>query len=715
MTFHQIEPICISRNSDKEVEYNESVEKQNMLRYDAQQKEKREGLREKLVQGHCFTCLDHVLNGNDTWMSTHDIYMSDFRRSHERGCKLCSLVYRGLIALDSAMEEGNHEIQWLIREEDIGIADLMMGRNRLSNSGGHWRILFRRREGKPKSLGISAAALELPRRFDSEKCFTWIEDRIADCKSNHNHDACRREAETMLPTRIVDLGTGHESLPRLCESHSGTGKYMALSHCWGKCQQFITTKETLVQKMIGFEMNELPQTFRDAITVARRLNIRLLWIDALCIIQDDEADWDRESAVMAKVYSNAYVTLVATSSMGDQDGFLRERPPDVNGVMISSSFALGQAEPDVVVSRVMNHEASRTQYFIGKDAAAGGPLGRRAWALQEDILSRRIISFQKHEIVWECPMGRFCECGEIQEGRHDRNFNKDSRKIARMQYKKAFTFAMTNKEVQDFWASTVVQYSERLLSEEGDKLPALSGLASRVRSVYQDDYLAGLWRSNLIIGLLWEVKHSKSGSLPQQYRAPSWSWASLNSVVVYRDLEERLFDDDFPPWHFHTSVLDAQCTPLGHDLMGRVKDGYVCLSGPILNVRLKDLSIFKETRSENGFSLVQGKFKADTSLMEVHAQVSEGHPLLTVKRCFGSDFDFATSSAIVRCILIEDHYGVQNGKLSGVRYYTFLVLRLLTISDGIYERLGTWKVDTWHNAKDTEWIKSGKIEVVKLI
>ncbi|KAL2198563.1 hypothetical protein P885DRAFT_59121 [Corynascus similis CBS 632.67] len=90
-----------------------------------------------------------------------------------------------------------------------------------------------------------------------------------------------------------------------------------------------TTRETLPLRKRGIAIRELPKTFRDAVVMTLCLGVRYLWIDSLCIVQDDAEDWAREAGQMAKVYRNAYLTLNAATSDADTEGFLRPRPiPD---------------------------------------------------------------------------------------------------------------------------------------------------------------------------------------------------------------------------------------------------------------------------------------------------------------------------------------------------------------------------------------------------
>lgn len=96
--------------------------------------------------------------------------------------------------------------------------------------------------------------------------------------------------------------------------------YICLSHCWGDFQPIRTTTTNIEDHKKSIPWQFLPQTFQDAIDLTRFLSIRYLWIDSLCIIQDDRDDWAKESAAMASVYGNSYLTISATAAANCSKG-----------------------------------------------------------------------------------------------------------------------------------------------------------------------------------------------------------------------------------------------------------------------------------------------------------------------------------------------------------------------------------------------------------
>jgi hypothetical protein len=96
-----------------------------------------------------------------------------------------------------------------------------------------------------------------------------------------------------------------------------------LSHCWGLSHRITATSATLDRLKKEISLDELPKTFQDAIIIAERLSVQYLWIDPLCIIQDDPLDWRAESSKMADVYTQSYLTISASTSTDDSTGCFR--------------------------------------------------------------------------------------------------------------------------------------------------------------------------------------------------------------------------------------------------------------------------------------------------------------------------------------------------------------------------------------------------------
>jgi len=211
---------------------------------------------------------------------------------------------------------------------------------------------------------------------------------IMHCDTAHK---CCRKTE-FLPSRLLDIRDLDRIELRELADDQGTGRhhghkmYAALSHCWGTSpRKFLTTKATLSWMKSGFPLSsDVPQTFSDAIIVARSLGIPYLWIDSLCIIQDDVSDWAVEASRMANVYSNVYLTIAAVDAGDDNDGFLKPRPSLYAKVEITSP--IGEVCP-----LYLHREHIR-------NSSLDSPLFRRGWVLQEQFLPRRTVCFSADKI-----------------------------------------------------------------------------------------------------------------------------------------------------------------------------------------------------------------------------------------------------------------------------------------------------------------------------
>lgn len=404
---------------------------------------------------------------------------------------------------------------------------------------------------------------------DSEECVKLIRECVKQC--TYTHPRCQPipfrdlPSRPALPKRVLRIGSDDTDGVKLVEPKGIRGKYITLSHCWGGHQPLKTTKANISQMKQSINWESLPATFQDAIRVARRVGVGSLWIDSLCIIQDSKEDWEIESAKMCDYYENAYFTISASSSPNSTISFLKER--DRSWQPVSFEFQ----DRDGTLSTV---HARRLQGNVWeKDPRAFGPTMSRGWILQEHVLSPRLLHYTEAELIWECRSERVSEDGSESDGMR-------------------FTLGLNQKILEcrenphHYWRELVESYTLRFLTFETDKLPAISGVASKVLEFLpsRPKYLAGLWQDNLAEDLCWytfnpSFEYSTSlKQFPQKYRAPSWSWASVNGGVTFH-----FIDDDIQNL---ITVADAHCTVPGVNPFGEVTDGSITLTGPLFQAFL---------------------------------------------------------------------------------------------------------------------------------
>jgi len=389
------------------------------------------------------------------------------------------------------------------------------------------------------------------------------------------------ESAPLLPTRYIHVDSNP---PQLCLADSDSrGYYIALSHCWGKSRPLVTTTATLADHMKGIPVKNMPQTFRDALVIARELGLEYLWIDSLCILQDSREDWEKESARMGSVYGNAFLTISAGASDDSEQGIFRPRPvrpgPPVEVRCNDSDF-----EPIYIDYRANNTPFEEPQ-----------STDSRAWCFQEMALSPRVIVYGREMLGWLCDSTTDVEHGSVAEHEEDPSppllAPRLNSKPAENPLQNAgslfelFHYSHERERQVGRWASMVNAFSRRKLTRESDRLPALSGIVKELQLQTGDEYLAGLWRQDIWHDLQWDVDilfadKDAEWRRPVTYRAPSWSWASIEGPI-YMDLHpselEKAHGDVSPPAD-DVRLLDAKIYTVGHNPYGELRGGYLKLS-----------------------------------------------------------------------------------------------------------------------------------------
>ena len=448
----------------------------------------------------------------------------------------------------------------------------------------------------------------------SQKNIDTMRFWITDCSTKHeecNHDHAEGlHTLTDYPTRLISVGKKNLRHPQLVNFDLGKRPYLALSHCWGSdpSKMLTTTKATYNERRVGIPFQSLPKSFQDAIAVTRELGYQYIWIDALCIIQDSPLDWETESIKMGAIYSNSMCCIAATSARSCQDGLGKAR----NALQVTPCIVEWpdeSAPKDGLESRktcqvkIWPLERQQISRYRGENR---GPLDRRAWTLQEHISSSRIIQFAKREIYWSCKRYRSSESGDTYRNPEGwvegiPVLGKDGNPNPRAPYM--------------LWYNWLRQSSARKLTYESDKLPAIGGIARDIQRRTQDEYCAGLWEGDILMGLIgwWPALEPDPGMVAPKslsgYRAPSWSWASLDGVVDILDVEEKPSDYS----NFNAKISKVEVKLAGGDAMGKVKDGKLTISGLLTKIRVSKLSeealpgSFKTWESGSGKQLGRGE------------------------------------------------------------------------------------------------------------
>lgn len=432
----------------------------------------------------------------------------------------------------------------------------------------------------------------------------------------------------------------------------------------------------------GIPLNKFDPTIRDAILITRALEIMYIWIDAMCIIQDHNAkDWKEEASKMDEIYGGSTLTLVVASSNSVMNGFLKERKLRYIPIQRSRNQARGSTDTEPPAKVFFSPEWDKNEDELN------GPWSNRGWTMQEGLLPSRLLHYTSSQMIWKC-----CE-----EQRFERGVTKSLHdEVARiltysddlafgsewlwkletfMKFKRFPEYLPTSldypllsePETFHLWYDLIEEYSQRRFKHVSDRLMAISGLAKIfANTIRNHEYAAGLWKPDLIRGLMWHTKDAKL--IPQQpadnMRAvdnvfPSWSWAS----VGYERVKNSWKGNNY--FQALSLVKDVHIDLVNqNDRFGAVKSGSITITGPLTKIpRLYSRDW------ESGEALI-------SELERHHSEIVEKESLGGVENMYSSPpgFHFAALQ------MLEDLYSLH-----------LLVLEATgKVSDGInvYRRLG---------------------------
>ncbi|ETS85916.1 hypothetical protein PFICI_03941 [Pestalotiopsis fici W106-1] len=394
------------------------------------------------------------------------------------------------------------------------------------------------------------------------------------------------------PRRLVNVNLGDEAKDPFLVEPTEPMTYACLSYCWGPNADKVlrTTKDNIEEHFSAIPFDRIPKSVQDAVKVCRRLNIPYLWVDSLCILQHDDNEWFVASAEMDRTYFNSHLTIAALEPASCESGFLGQQ-----------DFSTPGRRPDFEKLK------SGNQWIEGDFS-----LNSRGWCLQEEILPNRRLCFNGAEMSWECLCRKICECGhQLWPSRNRRNLSDEfnfaelggflknqnltvtlkqrakaenaldggpDRKLLWLLGTHYDQYASTTmSKTREVWRQLVTRYSRRTLSYRRDKLAAVAGLAGMTlhalyrETLYREDnceeYLAGLWKKELHFDLAWYIDIPVA-RLPDPVDrddvhgascAPSWSWASSDTPVLYSCTRSYWGWSETPRVWERCEVIETEC------------------------------------------------------------------------------------------------------------------------------------------------------------
>ena len=374
-----------------------------------------------------------------------------------------------------------------------------------------------------RSAGPSIRA-EIDAAPDGERAVMLARNWLHQCL--HYHEKCARSLRVTLPPRILDLGSlDNPQEPTLVDGFGNKGTYLTLSHVWGGKVHGVTTMANVEQRRHGISSTSLPRTFRDAIYITRKLGFQYLWIDCLCIVQDSIKDRKANCRKMSSIYTNSTLTIANLWARDSSNGIFCDR---------NSSFPFDRFNPVHVSQESVEGQSSvwvRVPPTEWQYAFWGSTLNKRAWVLQERVLSPATLYYWTTQMFWEC---RSCTASESQpkpimnlDGQIKSIF-RDMQREGLMRHPDGHLTA---------WYLLIEEYTSRELTFPSDRLHAIQGLAERFGSVCSLSHFYGLWINDLYRGLLWARKKDRRQKILPDHTiaksAPSWSWLAVTLRVTF--------------------------------------------------------------------------------------------------------------------------------------------------------------------------------------
>ncbi|KZP13948.1 HET-domain-containing protein [Athelia psychrophila] len=373
---------------------------------------------------------------------------------------------------------------------------------------------------------------------DATASYPFIQRQLSICDAEHT-DHCSRAISLDPKDRSVPPPRLYNISDRCIQDASKLPteklQYIALSYTWGKAvpDSIKTLKENITARQVqnAFDLQNTigcPTAYRTAIEITQGLGLSYIWIDSICMIQDDDDDRDRHfkrfDEGVGQIYQNAHLTVCATGSDASCNLLGPRKLPD--GTKIADIPLDGG---QVVIS---SYAAQLFHYLkAGGNEAMKRGWDSRGWTFQEWLLSPRLAYFTESQVFFECRT-------LYKEGRGT-SFALDNN--ARYQLRSDDD----RERMLELWQTIVIQYSGRFLGHWSDRLNGIRSvgmqLVMRIRKKTGEDIklCSGLLSERLHISLLWQTsshagsKRITAGEWEKEPTPPFWSWACWTGDIIW--------------------------------------------------------------------------------------------------------------------------------------------------------------------------------------
>ncbi|KAK2469665.1 hypothetical protein H9L39_18480 [Fusarium oxysporum f. sp. albedinis] len=346
-----------------------------------------------------------------------------------------------------------------------------------------------------------------------------------------------------------------------------SGRYIALSYVWGGVDQVKTTMDNLQDFLIPGALdrvsNTIPKAINDAMELVKQLGEKYLWVDALCIVQDDQSTKQSMIDHMHIIYANAYVTVFAASGNNSNAGLPGVSP---------SSRKMDQVVAPVAHDLTFIHPMPFTT--IKKSAWA-----TRGWTYQEYFFSPRRLVFTEGQVIYQCNTIRWQEdLAQEHMAPHLLSFQVDhsGRGLGWEPPTCRFPNYPKNRWSHHHYLTYLTTYLDRKLTYDNDILNAFAGIINDAKEGGMTTFF-GLTKDYFGLDMLW--KHSTWATRRSGF--PSWTWAGWKGCIVHHDRgkysseEEWIHSNSWIHWYVYDekdggfSILASGHRPESEKVVGK--------------------------------------------------------------------------------------------------------------------------------------------------
>lgn len=329
------------------------------------------------------------------------------------------------------------------------------------------------------------------------------------------------------------------------------------------------------------------------------LGFNYIWIDSLCILQDSDSDWAEQSGMMTRIYGNAFCTLAAESSREAQTGTIFPRSPRSVSYIKKIDMRWQGKEGCWLI----------TDFDKFNETLCSTALSRRGWALQEALMSKRILHMYEHEWGWTCQSGYACETfpNGLPSWLRDSQdwWRHKSTGHLRLEYSMA-----SSDRMKSLWAEIIENYTRRMFTKSTDKLVALWGIIEDIQRGTGDKCLGGIWKTKALDQLCWGAMLS-IGEYPSRTGiAPSWSWASIDAPITLTPFTPPVkeIEADYNARLVEISTSNQIATRDGNKTVET--KGVVLLNARVARVQIHSSEYLERFQTSMAFELVVGRNNA---------------------------------------------------------------------------------------------------------